>query len=215
MPDVYKIVVDKIMPFSEQLVRYLASKYFFNFKFSILKTTVFIIKQYIDFFVLHRKKVFCGVHGRDGNIFMSACQVRHIYNIQCCWIRTCIVTQGIYIVHLDHPAASIDADEFELSCHCHSHSPPTTIEFCIKYKSARIQTVFLSDYLFVLLSIYLSECCFCLPCNQAIVAIGYGLSKKCWLLVLGCVLRTAGSIFVHLSVYLSPYLSIVSLHILM
>ena len=34
-------------------------------------------------FFLYSQKVFCGVHGRDGNIFMSACQVKYCSGILC------------------------------------------------------------------------------------------------------------------------------------
>ena len=38
-------------------------------------------------------------------------------------------------------------------------------------------------------------CSYCLPCNH-IVAIGHGLLKKFWPMVIGCVLRTAGSFII-------------------
>ena len=48
------------------------------------------------------------------------------------------------------------------------------------------------SFLFAPSFLFYISCCCCLSCNH-IVSIGHGLLKKFWSLVIGCVLRTAGS----------------------
>ena len=55
----------------------------------------------------------------------------------------------------------------------------------------------------VIIRIYTSVCCCYLPCDRD-VAIIHGIMKKCWPMVIGCVLHNAGS-FLHFKLYKSAY----------